>query len=151
MSVLERVEEMGRLRRVPLALALCLITEAIAAIGFGLPTAILLLGFWLLLLALSLLWSSINALDEDEPMSLDEALLYAEKARDEERKVSLLRSLKDLEYEHGLGKISDDDFLTLSQRYRREAKVLLERLDTQDSAYRQRIIDAVQMRMERKL
>lgn len=108
---------------------------------FGFATWLLFLAFCLLLLAIFLLWSSVTTVGETQDISLQEALDLAAPARDEERKLAVLRGIKDLEYERGLGKVSEQDYLFLSQRYRNEAKRLLERLDTSEAAVRQKALD----------
>ncbi|MGC4069731.1 MAG: cytochrome c-type biogenesis CcmF C-terminal domain-containing protein [Polyangiaceae bacterium] len=118
---------------------------------FGLATWIMFLAFSFLVLSLGLLWANVASLGEDRALTLEEALDLAAPARDEERKMSVLRGLKDLDYEHGLGKISDEDYRVLNQRYRQEARQLLERLDTSDATLRKRVIDAVEERVEESL
>ena len=54
--------------------------------------------------------------------------------RDEKK--SLLRAMKDLEYEHTVGKISDDDFQRLDAAYRVRAKEVLSLLDRDFAPYR---------------
>jgi hypothetical protein len=114
----------------------------------GLATWLLLLAFCLLLLAISLLWSSVTTVGQTEGVSLEEALDIAAPARDEERKLAVLRGIKDLDYERGLGKVSEQDYQQLVQRYRREAKRLLERLDTNEASLRQKAIDLVQEQLK---
>ncbi len=41
----------------------------------------------------------------------------------------MLRALKDLELEHSVGKIDDDDYAEISARYREQAKGLLREMD----------------------
>jgi len=98
-------------------------------------------GAWLLALAfLALgsaivwLWSSLLALDSDTPLTVDEALAMVVPTAEEEKKQSVLRALKDLEYERAVGKISSEDFATLVTRYRREAKELLYLIDQDQAA-----------------
>src|SRR5581483_6717275 len=53
-----------------------------------------------------------------------------ERASDlQERKRRVLRALKDLEHEHSVGKIDDEDFERLSEQYRTEAKEVLRQID----------------------
>jgi hypothetical protein len=110
------------------------------AIGLGAILVVLGPGPWLLALAflalgsaIAWLWSSLLALDSDNPLTLDEALAMVVPTAEEEKKQSVLRALKDLEYERAVGKISSEDFAVLVTRYRREAKELLYLID-QDQA-----------------
>jgi hypothetical protein len=48
---------------------------------------------------------------------------------EEEQKRSVLRALKDLEYERAVGKINDADYASLAEHYRNEAKRLLRAVD----------------------
>jgi hypothetical protein len=62
-------------------------------------------------------------------LSLDEALGLGAPSAEEEQKRSLLRALKDLEYERSVGKISEQDYQEFSARYRAEAKRIILQLD----------------------
>lgn len=64
--------------------------------------------------------------------SNDEALLGAgttDVGALEDEKNALLRALKDLEYEHQVGKIDDEDYARLDRAYRARAKDVLAELD----------------------
>jgi hypothetical protein len=62
-------------------------------------------------------------------LTLDEAMSLAAPSAEEEQKQAVLRALKDLEFERSVGKITDDDYRELSERYRSEAKALLLMVD----------------------
>ncbi len=47
--------------------------------------------------ALLILWNSVQALTGDAPLTLEEALTLTAPSTEEERKVAVLRALKDLE------------------------------------------------------
>jgi hypothetical protein len=49
----------------------------------------------------------------------------------QERKRMVLRALKDLELEHSVGKIDDDDYAEISGKYREQAKAILKELDVE--------------------
>jgi hypothetical protein len=68
-------------------------------------------------------------------------------SREEERKQSVLRMLKDLEYERAVGKIAEADFQELSAKYRAEAKALLSSLDADLAPARERAEALVQKRL----
>lgn len=118
----------------------------------ALSLASLLLFFALLVLvgAFYWLWSSIKTFGQEGSLTLEEALELASPEHDEERKQSVLRGLKDLEYEHGLGKVTDEDYQLLSQRYRNEAKTLLKQLDASEGRLREALLKTVAERLEKK-
>jgi hypothetical protein len=96
----------------------------------GLGPAFLVLAGGMLLGAVMLLWSSLGRLTGESPLTLDEAIGLAAPSAEEERKRSVVRALKDLDYERSVGKISEEDYAELAARYRAEAKALLRSLDT---------------------
>ncbi|HEY5959666.1 MAG TPA: hypothetical protein VIV60_24090 [Polyangiaceae bacterium] len=108
----------------------------------GFAAWLLFVAFCLMLAAIALFWASVTTVSDSHEVSLEEALELAAPARDEERKLAILRGIKDLEYERGLGKISEQDYDQLLQRYREEAKRILQRLDTSEQGLRQRALDA---------
>lgn len=101
------------------------------AIGFvsGIALGVLALAALALTVVVSLLWGSVNSLSGDTPLTLDEAIGFGAPSAEEEQKRSVLRALKDLEFERSVGKISEQDFQEFSARYRAEAKRLIAVLD----------------------
>jgi hypothetical protein len=99
-------------------------------LSIGLGPAFLVLAGGMLLGAVMLLWSSLGRLTGESPLTLDEAIGLAAPSAEEERKRSVVRALKDLDYERSVGKISEEDYAELAARYRTEAKALLRTLDT---------------------
>lgn len=95
----------------------------------GLPLALLVLAASALAVVIGLLWSSVQSLTGETPLSLDEAIGLGAPSAEEEQKRAVLRALKDMEYERSVGKISEDDFRELSARYRAEARRLISTLD----------------------
>lgn len=53
-------------------------------------------------------------------------------------KQELLTAIRDVRFEHELGKVSDEDFERLDQRYRARAREVLQALDEQIAPYRER-------------
>lgn len=96
---------------------------------FGVQLAVLGLAGGVLLLVIWLLWNSVQALAGDTELSFEEAYSLGARTAEEEQKRSVLRALKDLEYERSVGKISEEDFHDYSARYRAEAKRLMQSLD----------------------
>lgn len=95
----------------------------------GVASGFLVLAGAFLLLTLGLLWWSLQSLSGKSKLTLDEALSLARPSAEEEQKQSVLRALKDLEFERGVGKISAEDYQELSLHYRSEAKRLMALLD----------------------
>ncbi len=116
----------------PLTVGVALVTGATVGLG----PALLVLAGGMLLGVVLLLWSSLGRLTGESPLTLEEAMGLAAPSAEEERKRSILRALKDLEYERSVGKISNEDFAELSSRYRGEAKVLLRAIEEGGAARR---------------
>src|SRR5690606_38463443 len=101
-----------------------------------------------LLGAIAILWNSLLALTGEAPLTLDEALSLAAPSAEEERKESVLRALKDLEYERNVGKLSDEDYRELSRRYRQDAKQLLQLVDENLAPARARALEQLEERLK---
>lgn len=83
-----------------------------------------------LVAALVALWSSVRSAFGGGPGVLVEtARDLPDHAQLVEEKHSLLRAIKDLEYERAVGKIGDSDFARLDAAYRARAKQVLAQLD----------------------
>lgn len=149
MSFQEEAEAFVSQRKFSIGIVTFLGATAAIIVTFSLASWLLFAGFCLLIVALGFLWSSVNSLGEEGKMSLEEALDLAAPARDEERKLAVLRGLKDLEYEHGLGKISDEDYKSIAARYRHEARGLLQRLDSSEQALKDRVLAELERRVEK--
>ena len=63
------------------------------------------------------------------------------------RNARLLRALNDLKYERSVGKISEDDYAELSQRYREQAKRLMQQLEGEQEPARKRAEQLLQRRL----
>jgi rRNA maturation endonuclease Nob1 len=87
-------------------------------------------------------WASLRTLGGDAPLAegFDQMARRSIEAPDSpaERKRAALRGLKDLEFEHALGKIDDADYAELSAHYREEAKAILRELDLDVAPRRER-------------
>ena len=103
------------------------------AIGlvFGLPLALLFAAGSVLVGIVFLLWASMQSATGDAPLTLEEAVGLGLSSAEEEQKRAVLRALKDLDYERSVGKISEEDYRELSERYRGEGKALLRAFETE--------------------
>src|SRR4051794_30496021 len=77
---------------------------------FGLSLGLLTFAGGVLCSTIWLIWSSLQGLSSDAPLTLDEALSLGAPSTEEEQKRAVLRALKDLEYERAVGKINDADY-----------------------------------------
>lgn len=109
--------------------ALWIAAAVLAGFSSGPPLLLLILAAGALALVLILMWSSVQSLTGGAALGFEEALGMGAPSRVEEEKRAVLRALKDLEYERGVGKISPEDYAELSARYRAEAKRLMQSLD----------------------
>lgn len=96
---------------------------------YGLPGLFLGLAGLSLILVIGLVWQSLSELESDAKLDFEEALTLARPTVAEEQKRAVLRTLKDLDYELSLGKISRDDYDTLSRLYREKARAFIEQSD----------------------
>ncbi len=98
---------------------------AVAGFVWGLPTFLIGLAAGALSLVIVLMWASLQQMDEDGDMEFEQALSYAAPSAEEEQKRALLRTLKDLEYELSVGKISREDYDLVSAEVREKAKRMI--------------------------
>jgi hypothetical protein len=98
---------------------------ALAVVFGDLGVAVLVLAASALLGAIAALWTSLQALSGNVPMTIDEAITLANADAVDERKREILQTLKDLDLDFGVGKIGQEDYDALVARCRREAKGLL--------------------------
>jgi hypothetical protein len=126
-----------------------LLAAFVAGLLSGAALVCLILAAGALLLVLSLMWSSVQSLTGTSSIGFEEALGMGAPSRVEEEKRAVLRALKDLEYERGVGKISDEDYQELSARYRAEAKRLMQSLDESLGPAREEVERAIEARLAR--
>jgi flagellar biosynthesis/type III secretory pathway M-ring protein FliF/YscJ len=95
-----------------------------------LPIAFIALAALTLLVSIAFVWRALRVLFGGEAQS-DLAQSEAMRRRAEllDEKDAVLRSLKDLEFEKQVGKISDDDFKRLDAEFRTRARRILKLLD----------------------
>jgi hypothetical protein len=101
------------------------------AVGWvqGPRAGVLLIAAGALASTIALFWTSLRALVGETPLTAEDAYALAVPRAEEEQKRAVLRAIKDLEFERSVGKINEEDFRTLTAKYRAEAKRLLQLLD----------------------
>jgi hypothetical protein len=124
---------------------------AAVAAGFlwGVQMVLLVLAGGAITLVIVLMWSSVQSLTGSNPLGFEEALGMGAPSKVEEEKRSVLRALKDLEYERGVGKISQEDYAELLARYRADAKRLIQSVDEALGPAREEVERALAQRLER--
>jgi hypothetical protein len=110
-----------------------------------LPVAFIVLAALALLVSIAFVWRALRVLFGGEAQS-DLAQSQAMRHRAEllVEKDAVLRSLKDLEFEKQVGKISDDDFKRLDAEFRTRAKRILKLLDDDLKEHREKARALVQ-------
>ena len=122
------------------ALGLGLVAAIVLGFTHGLATSVLVLAATALLTAVWMIWRSLQVLAGDRSEMIEEALGVAAPAMEDEQKLSLIRALKDLEFERSLGKISEADYAELKARYRSQAKQVLRDIDQRAEPSRERAV-----------
>lgn len=83
-----------------------------------------------LLLSISFLWSSLRTLlGGDHELYVAQSVAVQRRMELLDEKEAALKSLKDLEFERDVGKLSDEDFKRLDAEFRQRAKRILRTLD----------------------
>lgn len=111
-----------------------------------LPIALLVFAALMLALALVAFWQSVRALFGQ---GVDEisAAIGGDRAALLDEKNSLLRALKDIEFERAVGKVSDADWKRLDASYRARAKDVLAELDKDLGPWREKAEKLVRERV----
>jgi hypothetical protein len=114
-----------------------------------LPIAFMLLASLALLAAICFLWASLRTLLGDSKTDVTQSAAMKRRADLLDEKDAVLRSLKDLEFERQVGKISDEDFKRVEAEFRARAKRIIKELDTDLKEHRQKAKSLVQKELER--
>ncbi|MCA9606657.1 MAG: zinc ribbon domain-containing protein [Myxococcales bacterium] len=103
------------------------------------PTLFMVLAGSMVMLGLAALWQSLRSAFGGGPaIGSDGAVGLPERTALVAEKQTLLRAIKDIQFERELGKISEEDFERLDKAYRRRAKQVLALLDQDLEPYRVR-------------
>jgi len=127
--------------------ATTVVTAVVVGVWLGVELALLVVAGGALAGVIALIFASVLSLTGESPITLEEAITLGAPSAEEEQKRSVLRALKDLEFERGVGKISEDDYAELSERYRAEAKRLIQLLDDGAQPERERAEKALRERL----
>ena len=128
--------------------SLVVVLVILAGVFVGASTAILVAAAGALISVIAVFWSSLRTLLGETPLSGADAYVFGAPPRvEEEQKRSVLRALKDIEFERSVGKISEEDYLLLTKKYREEAKRLLQSIDEKSAAGRERAEVLVQKKL----
>lgn len=104
-----------------------------------LPALFIFLAAVALLAAISFMWRAFRALLGGELQSdLGQSVAMRKRAELLDEKDAVLRSLKDLEFEHQAGKISDEDWKRLDGEFRARARRILKLLDSDLKEHREK-------------
>lgn len=140
-------EQLALLRKV---VPLVWIAAAIAVdVVWGIQMMLLVLAAGAVTLVITLLWGSVQSLTGGTPLGFEEALGMGAPSKVEEEKRSVLRALKDLEYERSVGKISPQDYAQLLAQYRAEAKRLIQSVDESLGSAREEVEKSLEQRLAR--
>jgi hypothetical protein len=146
--------ENGRLKSPGVAalgvLAVVVGGAVVADLAQGPAMAVLLLAGGALISVIALLWGSVRTLLGETALSGADAYAIGAPRAEEEKKRAVLRALKDLEFEHSVGKISEEDYRVLYVKYRTEAKRLLRILEEEAQPRRQGVEAMIQKRLRRE-
>ncbi|MFP6683795.1 MAG: hypothetical protein VB934_03745 [Polyangiaceae bacterium] len=116
-----------------------LLAATVGGLWHGPAFAVLALAAGALIAAIALLWTSLRAAFGDTQLTVEDAYGLGAPSAEEEQKRAVLRAIKDLEFERGVGKLADEDYEELMARYRAEAKRLLRSIDEKASPERKRV------------
>ncbi len=130
--------------------ALWLLAVIAAGVVSGIELAFLIAAAGVVVLVIVLMWTSVQSLTGSASLGFEEALGMGAPSKVEEQKRSVLRALKDLEFERSVGKISAEDYSELSAKYRAEAKRLMQTLDDSQGPARAQVEALLAKRLRRE-
>jgi hypothetical protein len=121
-----------------------------AGLVSGVELAFLVLAGGVLTGVITFMWWSVQSLTGGSALGFEEALGMGAPSKVEEEKRAVLRALKDLEFERGVGKITPEDYAELTAKYRAEAKRLMQRVDEALAPAREQVERSLSLRLERE-
>jgi hypothetical protein len=140
----ESERQLGRYFAIGLPLGAIVGALAVGAFA-GLGPALLVLAAGALLGTIGLFWASLRTLSGDAPLAEGFGAMVVRTVEQSdaaiEKKREVLRALKDLELEHSVGKIDDDDYQEIALNYRNQAKQIMREMDIDIDPLRARAED----------
>ena len=109
---------------------------------YGRATGVLVLVTAAFCAVIALFWSSLRTLLGETVLQSADAFAIGAHGGEDEQKRAVLRALKDLEFERGVGKISEADYRILVAKLRARAKDLLRQLD-EEGAEKRRLAEKI--------
>lgn len=104
-----------------------------------LPFLFMALSALALLAAVSFIWASLRTLlGGEHDLYLEQSVAVRTRMELLDEKETVLKSLKDLEFEREVGKLSEDDFARLDAEFRKRAKRILRALDDDLKGHREK-------------
>jgi hypothetical protein len=117
-----------------------------------LPIAFIILSAAGLLFAISFVWASARALlGAASDAHVNQSAAARRRADLLSEKDALLKSIKDLEFEREVGKLSDDDFRRLESELRLRAKRILKELDEDLREHREKAKQLLARELKREI
>lgn len=143
----ERAIELAKVIAPLAVVAIAIIVGVIQGIASG----ILVLAGGALVATITIFWGSVRALIGESDLTAADAYAVSAPRAEEEQKRAVLRALKDLEFERSVGKISEEDFRELTQKYRAQAKRLIQQLDADKAPQREKALELLEARLARRV
>jgi hypothetical protein len=112
------------------------IAASIAGFFGGVSLTLIVLAAAALLIAILQIWGSLQLVAGDASESVEQSLALFVPQTEIEQKQAVLRALKDLDFERSMGKITEQDYRELRDRYRAQAKQMLLAQDQQLDPFR---------------
>ncbi len=117
-----------------------------------LPRLFIMLSAGALVLAVSFVWSALRVLfGGARELQVTESAAGRRRHELLDEKEAVLKSLKDLEFEREVGKLSDEDFRRLESELRTRAKRILKQLDDDLRVHREQAKKLVERELQHEL
>jgi hypothetical protein len=116
----------------------------------ALPIIFITLASGALLFAISFVWASLRSLFGGETeLWVEQSLAVRRRGELLDEKEAVLRSLKDLEFERDVGKLSQEDWKRLDTEFRVRAKRILKQLDDDLREHREKAAKLVESELKK--